>query len=41
MSAMKEIVLISIAGDDRPGITSMGTGRMAAHSVNAPDISFL
>lgn len=35
---MKEIVLISIAGDDRPGITSMVTGILAAHSINVLDI---
>ena len=35
---MKEIVLISISGDDRPGITSMVTGILAAHSINVLDI---
>ena len=35
---MKEIVLISISGDDRPGITSMVTGILAPHSVNVLDI---
>jgi len=35
---MKKIILISISGEDRPGITSMVTGILAAHGINVLDI---
>jgi phosphoserine phosphatase len=35
---MKKIVLINISGEDRPGITSMVTGILAAHGINVLDI---
>ncbi|MFT5887544.1 MAG: phosphoserine phosphatase [Zhongshania sp.] len=35
---MNEIILINIAGDDRPGVTSSITGILADHSVNILDI---
>ncbi len=35
---MKKIVLINISGEDRPGITSMLTGILAAHGINVLDI---
>src|SRR5512139_500825 len=35
---MQKIVLINISGEDRPGITSMVTGILAAHRINVLDI---
>ncbi|WP_414728039.1 phosphoserine phosphatase SerB [Zhongshania aliphaticivorans] len=35
---MNEIILINIAGDDRPGVTSSITGILADHGVNILDI---
>jgi phosphoserine phosphatase len=35
---VNEIILINIAGDDRPGVTSSITGILADHSVNILDI---
>jgi len=35
---MHKIVLINISGEDRPGITSMVTGILAAHRINVLDI---
>ncbi len=35
---MQNILLINISGEDRPGITSMVTGILAAHAINVLDI---
>ena len=35
---MNRIVLVNISGEDRPGITSMLTGILAAHGINVLDI---
>ncbi len=35
---MQNILLINISGEDRPGITSMVTGVLAAHGINVLDI---
>ncbi|MCG3171570.1 MAG: Phosphoserine phosphatase SerB2 [Pseudomonadales bacterium] len=35
---MQNILLINISGEDRPGITSMVTGILAAHGINVLDI---
>ncbi len=35
---MQNILLINISGEDRPGITSMVTGILAAHRINVLDI---
>jgi len=35
---MSQILLINVSGDDRPGITAMVTGVLAAHGINVMDI---
>ena len=39
MNSVREILLVSIAGPDRPGISAVLTQALSAHQVNILDVS--